>query len=306
MEFLKQVGIKIGLFLRSNWAYILWFALHYFLAAGILQEVFNDKAMGYLVAGIAYAVSMGIALSPVGEFILRILNGASPIQTEQDSNYLLPLFEEVYESALAQTPSLHKSIKLYISEEKIINGYAMGRKTIVITRGAISALGREELKGILAHEFGHMANGDTKALLMQIIGNSIFSIIILACKIVMWAVNFFASVVTEEFFISNILFFILRLFFDYTVLAFMSIGNVILALNSRYSEFLADSYAFQIGYGEQLKRGLYLLNKLDLGGKRSLRDWLMSSHPHTPARIKRLEEKLELETANSPQGAKAP
>ena len=71
---------------------------------------------------------------------------------------------------------------------------------------------------------------------------------------------------------------------------------MILSLNSRYSEFLADSYAFQIGYGEQLKKGLYLLNKLSMGGRRSLRDWLMCSHPHTPKRIKRLEQKLELET----------
>ena len=296
-HFFQQAGIKIGLFLRSNWAYILWFALHYFLAVAVLNGIWQDTGKSYLWAFIAYAISIGVALSPVGEFLLRVLQGAHAIQTEQDSNYLTPLFEEVYQEAFTQTPSLHKNIRLYISEEKTINGYAMGRKTIVVTRGAIETFHREELKGILAHEFGHMANGDTKASLMTIIGNSIFSIIILACKIIMWVVNLIASLATEEFFISRIIYFIIRLLFDYTVLAFLFIGNAILSLNSRYSEYLADGYAFQIGFGEQLKRSLYLLNKLSMGGRRTLKEWLMASHPHTNARIQRLEQKLALEKA---------
>jgi len=295
MEFLKQVGIKIGLFLRSNWAYILWFALHYILAVAILEGVLKDTAMAFLFAGLAYAVSIAIALSPVGEFILRVLQGASPIETEQDRNYLMPLFEEVYQEALEKTPSISKNIKLYVSEEKIINGYAMGRNTIVLTRGAISAFHKEELKGILAHEFGHMANGDTKATLLTIIGNSIFSIFILLFKLITRVLMFFIGFITDNRLATSVTSFIVLLLFDYSVLAFMFVGNVILSLNSRYSEFLADGFAFQIGYGEQLKRGLYLLNKLDMGGKRSFREWLMASHPHTPARIQRLEQKLELE-----------
>ncbi|MCL2446702.1 MAG: M48 family metalloprotease [Oscillospiraceae bacterium] len=295
MEILKQLGIKSGLFLRSNWAYIIWFALHYLLAVAVLTGFVEHEWQAYLWAGIFYAVSIGIALSPVGEAILRRLQGANPIQTEQDENYLMPLFEEVYAEALEQTPSLHKGIKLYISEEKIINGYAMGRKTVVLTRGAIESFSRAELKGILAHEFGHMANGDTKAGLMTVIGNSVFSLIILACKIIMWAVNILVSLVTEQYIGVNIIHFVIRLIFDYSVVAFLFAGNVILSLNSRYSEFLADDYARKLGYGEELKRGLYLLNKLNMGGRRSVRDWLMASHPHTPARIKRLERKLELE-----------
>jgi len=294
-HYLKQAGTWLGLFLRSNWAYILWFAVHYFLAVAVLSIGMNT-ARAYLWATIAYGVSMAIALSPVGEFILRILQGANDIQTEQDRNYLMPLFEEVYQDALEQTPSLHKNIRLYISEDKIPNGYAMGRKTIVLTRGAIDCFSRGELKGILAHEFGHMANGDTKASLMTIIGNSIFSLFILACKIMMWIMNFFFSLASRQVFIVNIIHFIVRLLFDYSVLAFLFMGNLMLSLNSRYSEYLADDYAFQVGYGEELKRSMYLLNKMNMGGRRSLREWLMASHPHMPARIKRLERKLELET----------
>jgi len=285
----------LGLFLQSNWAYILWFVLHYMLAALILQGIFQSVVLGYVYAGLAYAVSMGIALSPMGEAVLRMLQGAHSVKTGQDSNYLMPLFEEVYQDALEQTPSLSKHIRLYISEEKTINAYAMGRKTIVLTRGAIETFHRDEIKGILAHEFGHMVNGDTKALLMSVIGNSIFSIIILACRVAMWLINFLLSAVTEENFAFRIVYFVFRLAFDYSVMAFVFVGNVIFSLNSRHSEYLADDYAFQIGYGEGLKQGLYLLSKLDIGGSRSIKDSLLVSHPHIPARIQRLERKMERE-----------
>ncbi len=296
-HFCKHAGIKIALFLRSNWAYILWFALHYLLAVAILSGVLRDAKMAYLWAGIAYAISIGIALSPVGEFILRVLQDAHAIETEQDSNYLMPLFEEVYQEAYAKTPSMHKNIRLYISEEKTINAHAMGRKTIVLTRGAIETFHREELKGILAHEFGHMANGDTKASLLTIIGDGVFSIIIMLFKLILRMFMFFIGFITDNQIWASITSFIVRLLFDYSVLLFMFLGNVILSLNSRYSEYLADSFAYQIGFGEQLKRSLYLLNKLNMGGRRTLREWLMASHPHTNARIKRLEQKLALEQA---------
>ena len=79
--------------------------------------------------------------------------------------------------------------------------------------------------------------------------------------------------------------------------AFLFLGDIILALNNRYAEYLADDYAYTIGYGEQLKDTLYQINQLNMGGKRSLKDWLKASHPYTTARIARLERKLEAEQA---------
>jgi len=235
----------------------------------------------------------------VGEWIARNVEGGRPIATIADKDYLLPLFEEVYEEAVRETPSINRHIKLYISEEKIVNGFAMGRKTIVLTRGAITSMKSEDLKGILAHEFGHMANGDTKALLLTIVGNGFFSVIIVCCKFLARLVELLAVLLaSNDYIIARIVGFIIRfvarVLFDYAVTLFLFLGDVILALNSRFSEYLADSYAFQIGYGEQQKNALIMINKMEMGGRMKLKELLKASHPYTTARIGRLEQKLGL------------
>lgn len=55
---------------------------------------------------------------------------------------------------------------VYVIEAKEINAFAAGLKpeksTITVTTGALDALNREELQGVIAHEFGHIASGDMK------------------------------------------------------------------------------------------------------------------------------------------------
>ena len=59
-------------------------------------------------------MSVGIALSPMGESIARILENARPLRTQNEMNYLNPIFQEVYQEALKCTPTLNKDIQLYI------------------------------------------------------------------------------------------------------------------------------------------------------------------------------------------------
>ncbi|MCL2165366.1 MAG: M48 family metalloprotease [Oscillospiraceae bacterium] len=295
--FLKHAAIKIGLFLRSNWAYLLWTAVHFVLAYFVLLHVFSDDSLLY--TSIIYAGSLTVALSPLGEFIVRGIEGAKPLKTIRDKEHLTPIFEEVYEEALARTPSMSRHIKLYISEVKEVNAFALGRCTIAVTRGALASFTDEEIKGVLAHEFGHMANGDTKALLLSTVGNGVFTAIIFGIRLVMRVMELLALLLSSRDRLARIMTVVLRFvaftLLDYAIILFLFMGDVILALNSRFSEYLADSYAHQIGYGEQLKDALYLINKMDMGGRRKLKDWLRASHPYTTGRIGKLEEKLGLE-----------
>jgi len=293
LHFLKHLAIKIGLFLRANWAYILWGSLHYLLALWVLEGVFGKETV-LLNATSIYVISIGIAVSPIGEFIMRGIERARPVETRQDKDYLFPLFEEVYQEARARTPSLNKHIELYITESKTINAFAVGRKTVTLTRGAMESLRPEELKGLMAHELGHMASGDSIARVVTIVGNGLFSVIVLVCKIVMVVFGVIAALWSKKYLLSLIISFIVHLLFSYSVTAFLFMGDILLALNSRYREYLADDYAYSIGFGEELKESLYQLNQLNMGGKQTLKDWLKSSHPHTTARIARLERKLEL------------
>jgi len=290
---LKNLASKTGLFLRANWAYLLWGAVHYLLAFWVLAGI-SGKEAGLQNTTIIYVISIGIAVSPVGEFIMRSLERARPVETRQDKDYLLPLFEEVYEEALKQTPSLNKYIQLYITEGKDVNAFAVGRKTVMLTRGAIDSLSPEELKGLMAHELGHMASGDSIARVITVVGNGLFSVIVLVCKIVMLVFGVVAALWSKKYILSLIIGFIVHLLFSYSVTAFLFLGDIMIALNSRYRETLADDYAFSIGFGEELKDSLYQINALDMGGRQTLKNWLKASHPHTTARIARLERKLEL------------
>ena len=140
-HFLKHFAIKIGLFLRANWAYILWGILHFIVASLILYGGFlHDMRASMEITAIIYAVSIALAVSPLGEFVMRGLERARKVETKRDKDYLMPLFEEVYEEARKKTPSLNKKIKLYITEDKTVNAMAIGRKTVMLTRGAIDSL----------------------------------------------------------------------------------------------------------------------------------------------------------------------
>ena len=116
--------------LGSNILYILWFAM-YFRIAWI---IFGADLQGFIFTSIVYGSSVILALSPLGEIILRAIENCREPQTEKEKSYLLPIFEEVYENAREINPSINKGIKIYIMDAMYVNAYAIGRKTIAVQR----------------------------------------------------------------------------------------------------------------------------------------------------------------------------
>lgn len=93
-----------------------------------------------------------IAISPIGEVILRFIYGVKSVKTNKDKEYLLPLFNEVYETVRRNENYNNTKIKLYIDKSMTVNAYAMGTRTIAITRGSIETLTSDQIKGLFAHE----------------------------------------------------------------------------------------------------------------------------------------------------------
>ena len=148
----------------------------------------------------------------------------------------------------------------------------------------------EEIKGIFAHEFGHLAHHDTKALLINVIGNGLFSLVIMIINGIIRGYNVMTNLFRpghDSIWIMNLL----KGFVNIVTVIIMWVGNVILSFNSRRNEFHADNYASKIGYRENLIEALYFLSKLDMGGKVSFKDRMKMSHPHINERIGRLENK---------------
>ena len=276
-------------FLKSNIFYILWFLLYF----GISWVILGENWRAFYIALAIYGTSITIALCPIGEVLLRAVEGCRKPATGQEKNYLLPLFEDVYQNAKEINPSLNNGIKIYIMDFMYVNAFAIGRKTIAITKGALETFTRDELKGILAHELGHMTYGHTKALLLSVIGNFFFSVIVWILRLLLSIVEWLSEVFAVFNFmgiIFRILAFVVRVVCEVFIFIFVNLGEIVLSANSRLNEIQADKFAFDIGYGKELISCLYLLQKISINSKVKLSEKLKASHPHLAYRIGYLEE----------------
>lgn len=233
------------------------------------------------------------SISSIGAYFVRLIYGSRNLCTREERDRLQPLFDEVYDEVKKQNPHISKNIKLYIDDDITINAYAINQ-TITITKGAMMSLTDEEIKGVFSHEFGHIRNGDTSLTAFMILGNTAFLFVFLAIKIVHFVFWIISAVTDDNFMLS-------KLFGGVTNLAmglFMFLLNLILLLNSRISEFQADKFAYDIGYGEEILASLYLLDKYEINQKLTVLERLKSSHPHLKDRIGRLETMIDQENTS--------
>lgn len=267
--------------LKSNWIYAIFFVFYFLIALGM----FGSHPYGILIVLVIYGVSIAIALSSAGESLLRYIQGVRRISTKEEREYILPLFQEVYKKAKEKTPELSNNIEIFISDEMHVNAYAFGRNTIVVTQGLLKTMDEEQIMGVLAHEFGHIVHGHTVMLLLNVIGNGIFSAFILIFRFIM----FFVELLMSGDGFGNFMGSIMRLFAEWSILALVWFGNIAVAVNSRKNEFQADEYALKIGFGEGLLSGLYILQQMNMGRIKNVIERLTASHPHIAYRIERLE-----------------
>jgi len=253
--------------------------------------MFGAQLISFGATAVIYFTSLSIALSDTGEEILKFVHRIRNLETKREKYYLLPLFRDVYTQAKKFDPNLSKNIKIHIIDSMNINAYALGRKTVAVTKGAIDSLTEEELKGLIGHELGHIANGDTIALLLSTIGNGIFTILIIAAQT---AVNIINAVIDRRG-LAGVFMGFIKLCFSIVLFWFCYIGEFLLSINSRANEYAADEFAFKIGYGDDLVSALYLLQDMCISDNAKLGDRLKASHPHIAKRIGTLESMIDEE-----------
>ena len=297
VEFARNIARK------SNTSILIYLVLNIFIIAFVVGVVFGiDSIVVSLLTGILlYAVSMTIALSFVGEAILRLQTGCRKIKRQDQLDRIQPIFQEVYAKAKAQTPSIPDDVQIYINEDNSPNAFATGRKTICVTKGLLERP-TEEIKATLGHEFGHLAHHDTDLILVISIGNLVVTTVLILIKLFISLFSEFAGLICS---LAGILggFFIIGTLADWLVrlsgfLAnlcvsggmwlWMKLGDLLVLKSSRANEFEADEYSFRLGYGDALCQ---LFDNLDEGEQpRGLFASLASSHPATNDRIHHLQE----------------
>src|ERR1051325_10285133 len=143
------------------------------------SDVFFYSSMGTLaviVFGSLYQIS---ALSGGGSVVAESLGGrpVEPGTTDAQERRLLNVVEEMSIASGVPMPKVY-----VLDEERGINAFAAGHSTsdavVAVTRGTLQTLNRDELQGVIGHEFSHILNGDMR-LNLRLMG-IIFGILCLA------------------------------------------------------------------------------------------------------------------------------
>lgn len=142
-------------------------ALHFGFCAILGQDLNDWKLLGITAAGVIVSVGIGslvkiLQLAKGGKAVAEMLGGepVDPATTDPAERRLRHVVEEMSLASGVPVPSV------YILEEAAINAFAAGYgptdAAIGVTRGCIENLTRDELQGVVAHEFSHILNGDMR------------------------------------------------------------------------------------------------------------------------------------------------
>ncbi len=129
---------------------------------------FDWLAFGAIAAVVALVVAAGslykiLVLSRGGGAVAEALGGRliAPDTEDPDSRRVLNLVEEIAIASGTVVPSVY-----LLGEEAGINAFAAGltpaNAVIGLTQGAVAGLSRDQLQGVIAHEFSHILNGDMR------------------------------------------------------------------------------------------------------------------------------------------------
>jgi len=228
----------------------------------------------------------------MGEKLFRLIEGARRPSTKKEKDYLNDIFNDVYTEARNKCRYSRLKADLYITDKMYINAFALGGNTVCLTKGAVLTLTADELKGVIAHELGHISNGDTRAVIVNVVGNGIFAILVMIARFTISVMNFFDS---DKMSLISLIMTSMRLMLDGFYFVVMFVGQAVLSINNRESEYRADEYAYRIGYGDELLKALYTLQDIELPSNVRLFDRLRANHPYLAYRIERLENLLEEE-----------
>lgn len=300
VDFAKKLAHK-----KNVWA-ILYLILNMAIITVFMRAFTDNWWMSALYGVLLYLATGMIALSPVGEWLFRLINGCKKIKEPEILNRLNPLFMEVKERAQRERPDVivDPKISLYIKEDDSINAFAMGRRTVCVTRGLLQ-LSDEQIKGVLGHEFGHLVTHDTDLTLLITIGNFMISAAVTVIRAILFVYHFIMSLVSvflggsEGLFfavVNAVYTFLITVLIDGGMWVWTQLGILMVMKSSRDAEYEADAFACDIGYGAGLLSFFRLLDQLEItSGAKADRGnifaALASSHPATEQRIARIESR---------------
>lgn len=254
-----------------------------------------------LVFGLIYlAMASGFSV----DAILRSARAEPADPRDPQQRRLIHVVEEMAIAAGIPQP------KVYVTPSKDINAFATGRKpeegVMAVTQGALDALDREELQGVVAHELSHIKNYDIR---VQTYAIALIGIIAMIAEIVWWSMIFGGGrgMGRGRNMDPRVMIALFLLALAFIILAPLLSRMVYMAI-SRQREYLADASGAHMTRnpeglaralekiagtpiqekhrGDRTVASLYLANPL----KRVKKASAWSTHPPLEERVKRLRQ----------------
>ena len=292
--------------------FVSWFYMNF-----ITNETTSFSLDTYLSSKITYATSLVIllivaigtlyqylSLSKGGKNVAEALGGRqlNPGSATLEERKLLNVVEEMAIASGIATPTI------YLIEERSINAFAAGMNiddaVIGITRGAVEKLNRDELQGVIAHEFSHIFNGDMR--LNMHLAATLHGIVLIGLigEFIMKHLGKSRSTSSRKGGVNNLALLGLGLFvIGYVGLFF---GSLIKAAVSRKREYLADATAvqytrFPAGIAGALKKIKFYQSYLGSASARTFAHFYFSqgvrsffaTHPPLDDRIYKIDPKWD-------------
>jgi Zn-dependent protease with chaperone function len=140
-----------------------------------LKWTWEPRLFAEFAVGAALTIALGSLckirqLAAGGPVVAELLGGrrVEPSPAEADEQKLRNVVEEMAVASSLPVPEIY-----VLDNERGINTFAAGHTqsdvAIGVTRGCLKLLNRDELQGMIAHEFSHILNGDTR-LNMRLMG----------------------------------------------------------------------------------------------------------------------------------------
>ena len=143
-------------------------SVHVVLSLTVSQgKIFDPSMFALSVGSVLAVVGVGTAvkfaqMSHGGAAVAQAMGGVQvdPGSSDPDERRILNVVEEMAIASGVRVPPV------YLMEDQTINAFAAGNSeqdsVIGVTRGCIHALSRDELQGVMAHEFSHIFHRDTR------------------------------------------------------------------------------------------------------------------------------------------------
>jgi len=142
-------------------------------------QLFLGVALGTIAIILIGSSYKTMALAAGGSAVSEMMGArlVSSNTTDPDERKLLNVVEEMAIASGVPVPQVY-----VMDDENGINAFAAGHQpgdaTVTVTRGCMKILSRDELQGVIGHEFSHILNGDMR-LNLRLMG-IIFGILCLA------------------------------------------------------------------------------------------------------------------------------